>query len=153
MKCDAKLVLIRESCRYNIVELPRPYSQDLRWRAIYLVEIVGLGVQEVSIYLNMSPKTISRYVNKFRRLGNVNTGVIGRPYACISIHPHEEFVIMESLLKYPERTLAEIINDMCRETGSMYGCSTIYYYLKRNNLTRKKVCEPVTASDYDCKLT
>ena len=74
-------------------------------------------------------------------------------YTCISIHPHEEFVIMESLLKYPERTLAEIINDMYIETGSMYSCSTIHYYLKRNNMTRKKVCEPISISDYDCKVT
>ena len=126
--------------------MPRPYSQDLRWRAIVLTEIVGLSVEEVSFYLQLSQKTISRYVNKFRIIGNVSTAVIGRPYGCISIHPHEEFVIMESLLQYPEKTIAEMVQQVYSETGSVYACSTLYRYLKRNSITRKKVCANILIS-------
>ena len=73
-------------------------------------------------------------------MGNVSTAVIGRPYGCISIHPHEEFVIMESLLQYPEKTIAEMVEQVYSETGQVYACSTLYRYLKRNSTTRKKVC-------------
>ena len=118
--------------------MPRSYSQDLRWRAIFLTEIVGLSVEEVSFYLQLSQKTISRYENKFRTMRNVSTAVIGRPYGCISIHPHKEFVIMESLLQYPEKTIAEMVEHAYSETGSEYACSTLYRYLKRNSITRKK---------------
>ena len=119
--------------------MPRAYSQDLRWRAIWLTEILGFDINEVSILLQMSRKTISRYLQKFQRLGHVDTCVIGRPYACIAMHPHEEFVVMEILLQHPEKTLTEILQEVHHETGSEYAVSTLYYYLRRNNITRKKV--------------
>ena len=81
----------------NFVEMPRPYSQDLRWRAIWLTEIVGLDLEEVSFYLQLSEMTIRRYIQKFRELGNLNTAIIGRPYNCVALHPHEELVIFEIL--------------------------------------------------------
>ena len=63
--------------------MPAAYSQDLRWRAIWLTEIVGIEVEEVSFYLQISSKTINRYIQKFINLGNVCTAIIGRPYYCI----------------------------------------------------------------------
>ena len=56
---------------------------------------------------------------------NVSTAVIGRPYGCISIYPHEEIVIMESLLQYPEKTIAEMVEHVYSETGSKYAWSTL----------------------------
>ena len=117
--------------------MPAPYSQDLRWRVIWLAEIVGLDLQEVSFFLQLSEMTIRRYVKKFRELGNVSTAIIGRPYNCIAIHPHEELVIFEILQQYPEKTLGEVLDKLYEETGSQYACSTLYYYLKRNNITHK----------------
>jgi hypothetical protein len=50
-----------------IVKMPRAYSQDLRRSAIWLTEILGFLIDELSILLQMSTKTISRYVRlKFR---------------------------------------------------------------------------------------
>ena len=72
-------------------------------------------------------------------MGNVNTEIIGRPYGCISLHPHEELVIME-LLEHPEKSLAKIADVLYSETGSPNICSTLCRYLKRNNITCKKVC-------------
>ena len=63
-----------------IVKMPRAYSQDLRRRAIWLTEILGFLIDELSILLQMSTKTISRYVRlKFR------------------------LVIMEILLQHPKK--------------------------------------------------
>ena len=100
---------------------------------------MGFEIDEVSVLLQMSKRTIYRYVEKFRWLGNVETAVIGRPYSCIAMHPHEELVIMEVLLQHPDKTLFEIIQEVYEQTGSEYACSTLYYYLKRNNITRRKV--------------
>ena len=55
------------------------------------------------------------------------------------MHPHEEFVVMEILLQHPKKTLSEVLHEVYEETGSEYACSTLFYYLKRNNITRKKV--------------
>ena len=92
-------------------KMPRSYSEDLRWRAIFLVKIVSIDFEEVSFYLQISKMTIYQYVNKFRTAGNISTGIIGRPVGCISFHPHEEFVIMELILNHPEKTIAELVQD------------------------------------------
>ena len=72
-------------------------------------------------------------------LGHVDTAVMGRPFSCVATHPHEELVIMEVLLQHPEKTVSEVLQEFYKETGSEYACSTLFYYLKRNNFTRKKV--------------
>jgi hypothetical protein len=38
------------------------------------IEIVGIGIEEVGFYLQISGKTLSQYVNKSTRMGNMNTG-------------------------------------------------------------------------------
>ena len=63
----------------------------------------------------------------------------GRPY--IAMHPHGELVIIELLLQHLENTLSEILQEIYQETGSIYACSTLHYYLDRNNITRKKVMQ------------
>ena len=55
------------------------------------------------------------------------------------MHPREELVILEVLLQHPEKTLSGVLHEVYEETGSEYACSTLFYYLKRNNITRKKV--------------
>ena len=107
-----------------------PYSQDLHWRAIFLAEILDLRLEQVNLYLQISQSTIKRYVR-----------IIGQPYNCISMHPHEELVIMEFVQQYHEKTIAEILDKVYEETGLQYASSTLYYYLKRKNIARKKcVC-------------
>ena len=44
--------------------MPRLYSNDLRWRAIWMVELLGYSVDEVAATLFMSPRTIERYISK-----------------------------------------------------------------------------------------
>ena len=119
--------------------MPRAYSEDLRWRAIFLTEIIGIDIDEVSFYLQLSSKTISRYIHKFRNAGNVSSQIIGRPFGSISFHPHEEFVIMDLVLRHPDKTILELLEELFLETGSVHPRSTLIYYLKRNNTTRKKV--------------
>ena len=128
--------------------MPRPYSEDLRWRAVFLAEVVGINIEENSFYLQISKMTIFRYVNKFRTQGNVASQTIGRPIGSISLHPHQEFVIMELILNHPEKTIAELVQEVYLETGSKYFCSTLFYYLKRNNITRKKVSLGVVLSTF-----
>jgi hypothetical protein len=40
-------------------------------------------IEEVSFDLQISAKTLSQYVNTFRRMGNVNTGVNSLLFACV----------------------------------------------------------------------
>ena len=87
----------------------------------------------------MSKRTIYRYVEKFRRLGNVDTAVIGRPYSSITMHPHEEIVIMAVLLQHSDKTLFEIIQEEYEETGSEYACATLHYQTQQHALEKRLV--------------
>ena len=60
------------------------YSQDLRWRAIWLTEIVGIDVEKVSFYLQISSETLNRWIQKCVNLGNVSADIIDRPCYCIN---------------------------------------------------------------------
>ena len=44
--------------------MPRPFSEYLRWRAIWMKEFLRYSVDEVVAALYMSPKTILCYVSK-----------------------------------------------------------------------------------------
>lgn len=67
--------------------MPRPYSEDLRWRAIWMKEILGYQVDEAAAALRMSPKTIERYVSKVLNFGEVKANTIGRPINSVAMHP------------------------------------------------------------------
>ena len=79
--------------------MPRPYSEDLRWRAIWMKEMLGFQVDEVAAALWMSPRTIERYVSKVLNSGDVKAGIIGRPANSVAMHQHVEFFIMEAVLE------------------------------------------------------
>ena len=87
-------------------------------------------MDEVATALRMSPRTIERYVSKVLNFGDVKANTIGRLWN----------LIIEAVLKYPEKTLSEIVHDVYTETGSDFALARIFYYLKRNRLSLNKVC-------------
>ena len=73
--------------------MPGPYSEDLRWRAIWMKEFLRYSVDEVAAALYMSPKAILRYVSKCLNSGEVKAETLGRPLNSFLTHPHVKFVI------------------------------------------------------------
>lgn len=118
--------------------MPRPYSNDLRWRAIWMVELLGYSVDEVAATLFMSPRTVERYISKCLNTGDVNSEKLGRPFNSFAMHPHVEFVIMEAILEQPDTTLAEIAYNVFEQTGSENAVSSILRYLKGIVLPAKR---------------
>ena len=74
--------------------MPRPYSEDLRWRAIWMKEMLGFQVDEVAAALWMSPRTIERYVSKVLNSGDVKAGIIGRLENSVSMHQQGKAVLI-----------------------------------------------------------
>jgi len=52
---------------------------------------------------------------------------------------------MEALLEDPEKTLSEIAHDVYTKTGSDFALASIFYYLKRNRCSLKKVWLDISA--------
>ena len=113
--------------------MPRLYSEDLRWRAIWMKEILGYQVDKVAAALRMSPRTIERYVSRVLNFGEVKANIIGRSLNIVAMHQHVEFLITEAVLEHPEKTLSENAHDVYTET-----LASSFYYLKRNRCSLKK---------------
>lgn len=128
--------------------MPRPYSDDLRWRAIWMKEFLGYSVDDVAATLFMSPRTVERYISKCLNTGDVKSETLGRQLNSFAMHPHVEFVIMEAVLEHPDKTLAEIAYDVYEQTGTESAVSSILRYLKRNSFTREKVCQIIVLLSY-----
>ncbi|XP_048589770.1 uncharacterized protein LOC5508697 isoform X2 [Nematostella vectensis] len=66
---------------------------------------------------------------------------MGRPVESTVIAPDEQRVIIEILLRQPDRRLLELQQEVGRVSGAVYSISAIQYYLRRNGITRKKAKE------------
>ena len=82
--------------------------------------MLGYEVNEVAASLCLSPRTVERYRRQFLNFGAINPEVIGTPLNSVSMHPHVEFLIMDAVLKHPEKTLAEIARRVCPNRNSVY---------------------------------
>ena len=64
---------------------------------------------------------------------------LGRPTGTITLCPHEEFIIMDSILRTPQIQLYEIANQIINATGSEFGVEILCRAVFRLEITRRKV--------------
>ena len=48
--------------------MPKPYSEDLRWQAVWLNVVCGMSSIEIADLLFMSERTVHRYLDMFTQL-------------------------------------------------------------------------------------
>ena len=62
-------------CVYVTVKtaMPKGYSEDLRWRVVYMVCLQGKTIQEVSRDRYVSHSTVDRLVHLYRTTGDVRS--------------------------------------------------------------------------------
>ena len=53
------------------MKMPKAYSEDLRWRAVWLNIVKGMTYTEVAEVLFMSEKSVYRYLSQFHATGSV----------------------------------------------------------------------------------
>jgi hypothetical protein len=80
----------------RIRKMPKPYSDDLRWRLVWLKLFYGMSNVDISSTLFVSPKTVSRIYRLFVTTGNVTSPkVFWRPKGTTKLYEHEELIICE----------------------------------------------------------
>lgn len=123
------------------------YSEDFRWCVVSLKFQHGFSYRRISQFLGISKSTVERILRKFFLTGRVRCERVGRP-ATTAFHPHEQFVLMESILKNPSLTLLELLWKIYNSTGALYDVSSIHRTLKRFGVTRKQanIIKLLTAS-------
>ena len=105
--------------------MPRPYSDDLRWRMVYQKLFFEKSYEEIALQLFVSPKTVYPTISTFLNMGDVKPCRLGRPTGSITLLPHEEYIIMDCLLCSPQIQLHEIANHISNATGSAFGPRTL----------------------------
>ena len=118
--------------------MPRPYSDDLRQRAIEAVD-GGASRREAAERLDTSPSTVINWVRRWREDGSA----AAKPSRG-SISPLEKHAkwLLSLVAKQADRTLDEVVVAM-NERGIAGSRSAVSRFYIRHNMTfKKKACAP-----------
>ena len=125
-----------DTCAKSVFEM---FSEDLRWRVIYLKLESAYSNRRIAIVLKMHKSTVKRIVHRWLLSGDVSCRKVGRP--CVPrMHLHEQFVVIEAILANPSLTQEEIQWEIRNTTGASYELSTVWRNLKRLGISQKQVC-------------
>ena len=77
------------------------------------------------------PKNGAAVCQKFVFTGKVVAERAGRPVRTTTLHRHEEYIIMEAILKEPATRLHQLASTIQEQTGSEFDVSTLCRTLHR----------------------
>ena len=101
--------LKRDEC--NGVKMPKPYSEDLRWRIIFQRLFYERSYDEIASQLFVLPETVRRTISTFLTTRDVKPYKIGRPTGSVTLFSHEEYIIMDCVSRLPPPHIArEVIS-------------------------------------------
>ena len=119
--------------------MPRPFLDDLRWRMIFQRIFYLRMYDEIATQLFVSSKTVYRTCTTFFNTGDVKPCCFGWPTGSVTLFPHEEYIIMDSILQTPQIQLNEIADHIVDSTGSVFSAETLCKAVYGLGITRKKV--------------
>ena len=115
------------------------YSNDLRWRMVYMVEMQHKSYREVAENLAVDPSTVCRTVSLFSEFGNVDKRKYPPNKGIAVLTDIDKMIIMETVIERPEVYMREIRDTLISETGTQVDVSTIWKFLQTSNITRQKM--------------
>ena len=118
--------------------MPKAYSEDLRWRAVWLHIVSGMSYTEIANVLFMSEKSVQRYLQLFHATGSITPAHQSRGPAKI-LCEFEVFTILQTLIQKPTLYLHEVQERLFQVTGIWVHVSTICRTIKEQGFTRKKL--------------
>lgn len=118
--------------------MPVAYSDDLRWRAVWLYLYLEIEAEDIAKLLYMSERSVYRYVRKFSSTGTVRKEFHTNGPSRILSEQHE-MIVVDLVLASPGIFLKEIQHQLLVTTGCNVHLSTICRSLKRLGMTRQKI--------------
>ena len=115
------------------------YSQDLRWRMVYQVEMQRKSCREVGENLNVNASTVCRTVALFNDTGTVDKRKHPPNSGTAVLTDIDKLIIIETISERPDIYLREITEVLVNETGTHVDVSTIWRFLHSSNITRQKM--------------
>jgi transposase len=131
--------------------MPREYSEDLRWRVIYLYTD-GLSIIDIANTLYISKSSVARIINIYEKWACVTNpfkGIPGRR----KLFSRGDMYILQSLIRDKVNWyLDELAYEMENLTGKRASISTLWRSLNYLGITRKKVLEKLVLVTNNKKL-
>jgi transposase len=118
--------------------MPKEYSEDLRWRIIYLY-IDGISTIDIANTLYMNKSSVTRIINIYKKWAcviNPFKGISGRR----KLFNRNDMYILQNLVKDKVNWyLDELVYEMENFTGKRASVSALWRSLYYLGITRKKV--------------
>ena len=130
------------------MSVPKSYSEDLRWRAVWLHIAQGMSYQDISRLLYMSERSVQRYMERFHATETVAPTLQKRGPDKI-LTEFQQFTILQTLIHKPTSYLHEVQDQV---TGVWVHSSTICHTIKEQGFTRKKVCRIATQQSEQLRI-
>ena len=122
--------------------MPREFSEDLRWRAVYLY-IDGLSIIDIANTLYMSKSSVARIINIYEKWACVTNpfrGISGRR----KLFSRNDMYILQNLVRDKVNWyLDELVCEMENLTGKRASIATLWRSLCYLGITQKKVLKKV----------
>ena len=120
MKVVASELSEVKSCKSSskvISAMPKSYSVDLRWRAVWQHLVRGLSYAEIGELLFMSERSVRRYVELYHSTGDVE-GVKQKHGPDCLLTEFEQLNVLQSLIAKPNIYLSELQEHLYDATGT-----------------------------------
>ena len=119
-------------------EMPVSYSNDLRWRTVWLNVFLEVTAQDVAKVMHVSERTVYRYAERFRVTGDVRPSV-KRNGPALLLCEFEELLLIQLILAHPGIYLRELQQLLYHSTSRWVDASTICRTVHRLGMTRQRI--------------
>lgn len=123
---------------FEFVRMAPPYSLDLRWRIVWLKIVEGMSSVSIASLMNISERTVRRYVTKFYQTGDIQPKEHRNgPQALLG--DFEKIILVRLLSENPSIYLYELQQELERMFGVSISVSTICKTVRSMGFTRKAI--------------
>ena len=118
--------------------MPVSYSNDLRWRIVWLNVFLEVTAQNVAKVMHVSERTVYRYAERFRVTGDVWPSVKRNSPAQL-LCEFEELLLIQLILARPGIYLRELQQLLYHSTSRWVDASAICRTVHRLGMTRQRI--------------
>jgi putative transposase len=114
----------------------RPYSQDLRKRAVFAVEREGMSRQAAARRFEVAPSTVIAWVAQYRAKGHIEPGQIGGHKPKTLSGEHRVWLLRRC--KAGHFTLRGLVGELACERGLKVDYRSVWEFVHAEGLSFKK---------------
>lgn len=112
------------------------HSLDLRERIVAAYEAGGTSIREVAERFMVTKRTVHRLVQQYRQTQDLTPKKVGTKR--VGILEQNQVAVLGIVEEYPDKFLWQYLEIIGDKLGIYVSITTLYYFLKKHNITLKK---------------